>query len=572
MNNTVCPRPTKPFTQYRLFRLTAGAVGLAALLGATACNSNAGAGTPSSDPGSDINPNGEPPPVFAAWEVPPERIDAALEALPGIVNRAMDDTGIPGIAVAVVHDGNIVFAEGFGTADVNTGAPVNADTAFQLASLSKSIGASVISKQVTKGTIAWDDRIVDSVADFQLADPYVTAHVSYADMYSHRSGLPSHVGDTLEDLGYDRTHIFDKLQYAPLGDFRAQNAYTNFGLTAAGQAAANASRMSWDDLSRSSLYEPLGMTRTTSSYDEFLTQHNRAHLHVPTADGWQTLRTRDADAQSPAGGVSSTANDFAAWMNFILAGGVHDGEQFIDAGTMATMLSPHSITSPPGSIDSRAGTDNLGFNGSVNSTGRQVYSHSGAFAMGAGTAFTIVPAENLGIVVLTDGYPMGAAEAINAEFLDLALIGATSQQWLEAYKRAFVQIMAIPGAITEPAPTNPVPAQALSTYTGNWSNDFVGRAEVIVSGEALVLEIGPNGDTYPVTHWDGDQFFWTAPGENGGEPTFITFDLTAGTMTIASLNFPPPSLCRARLLPSIDTIPAVVQSLALLPEKTSALF
>ena len=99
---------------------------------------------------------------------------------------------------------------------------------------------------------------------------------------------------------------------------------------------------------------------------------------------------------------------------------------------------------------------------------------------------------------------------------------------------------AIPGAITEPAPLNPVPAKPLSNYTGQWSNDYVGRADVTVKGDALVLEIGPNGDTYPVTHWDGDKFFWTAPGENGGEPTFITFDLLADTMTIASLNQTPP--------------------------------
>ncbi len=543
MNITPYLRPTQHFTRSRLFRLTAGAIGLTALLVATACNSTSGAGTSggdAADAGTAINPNGEPPPVFAAWQVPQERIDAALEALPDIVNRAMVDTGIPGMAIAVVHDGNVVFAEGFGTADVNTGAPVNADTAFQLASLSKSIGASVISAQVTKGTIAWDDRIVEHLPYFQLADPYVTAHVSYADMYSHRSGLPDHVGDALEDLGYDRDYILDHLQYAPISEFRAKNDYTNFGITAAAQAAANASGMSWEDLSRTALYEPLGMTRTTSSYQEFLAQNNRALLHVPTDNGWQTLHTRDADNQSPAGGVSSTANDFARWMNFLLAGGKHDGRQLINAATMATMLSPHSITKPPGSIDSRAGTDDLGFNGSVNSTARQTFSHSGAFNMGTGTTFTLVPAEHLGIVVLTDGFPLGAAEAISAEFLDLALVGANTQPWLAMYKGAFESITAVPGAITEPAPENPAPAQALANYTGRWSNDFVGPALVTVAGSALVLEIGPNGDTYPLTHWNGDQFAWTAPGENGGEPTFITFDPVADTMTIASLNQTPP--------------------------------
>lgn len=539
MTSNVNMRPIKYHTPKRLLRLGIGTVSLAALLGVAACSSSSGAG-PSGGDSTNVNPDGKPPPVFAAWDVPPQRIDAAIEALPDIVNRAMLDTGIPGMAVAVVHDGGTVFAEGFGTADVNTGAPVNADTAFQLASLSKSISATVISAKVTEGTIAWSDPIVEHLPEFELSDPYVTTHVSYADMYSHRSGLPGHIGDLLEDLGYDRDHILHQLRYAPVSDFRAKNDYTNFGITAAAQAVANASGMTWDNLSRTELYKPLGMTRTTSSYQEFLTQHNRALLHVPTDNGWRPLHTRDPDAQSPAGGVSSSANDFAKWMNFILAGGEHDGEQLINAATMAEMLSPHSNKEAPGAIDFRAGTDDLGFNASVNSTARQTFNHSGAFNMGAGTTYTLVPAENLGIVVLTNGFPLGAAEAIAAEFLDLALVGGNTQPWLKMYREAFVNVTAIPGAITEPAPLNPTPAKPLSNYAGQWSNDYVGRAEVTVKGEALVLEIGANGDTYPVTHWDGDKFFWIAPGENGGEPTFITFDLVADTMTIASLNQTPP--------------------------------
>lgn len=538
MHTTSHPRPTP---RSRSFRYAAGAVGLVALLGATACQSDDGAYTPGSDAPTDggtaINPDGAPPPVFSAWEVPDSRIDAALDALPGLIESTMEETGIPGMAVAVVHDGEVVFAEGFGTADMNTGAPVDADTTFQLASISKSVGATVVSEQVTQGTIGWDDPIIEHLPGFELSDPYVTANVSYADLYSHRSGLPDHAGDALEDLGYDREAIIERLRFVPLDAFRATNHYTNFGLTAAAQAAANAAGLTWEDLSRTALYAPLAMDRTTSRHDELSAQDNRARLHVRTDAGWEQLHDRDPDAQSPAGGVSSSANDMATWMNFLLAGGEHDGVQLIDEETMATMLSPHSAPpNPPASLDSRAGTTDLGFNASVNSTGHQVFSHSGAFALGAGTTFTIVPAVNLGIITLTNGSPLGAAEAINAEFLDLALVGSPTQPWRELFGQAFESLTDNPTAITEPPPTNPAPAQALSTYAGTYANDFAGPATVIAAGDTLTLEIGANATSYPLTHWDGDQFAWTPPGENGLVLSLVTFDPAAATMTIASLD------------------------------------
>lgn len=91
---------------------------------------------------------------------------------------------------------------------------------------------------------------------FSLKDPWVTAHVTYADLFSHRSGLPDHSGDLLEDLGYDRAYILDHLKYEPLSPFRASYAYTNYGVTAAAQAVANAKGTTWDKLSQDTLYGP----------------------------------------------------------------------------------------------------------------------------------------------------------------------------------------------------------------------------------------------------------------------------------------------------------------------------
>ena len=121
---------------------------------------------------------------------------------------------------------------------------------FQLASLSKPLGATVVAHQVGENAIGWDTPIVSKLPWFALSDPAVTQMVSVGDMFSHRSGLPDHAGDMLEDLGYDRRYVLERLRQLPLDPFRISYAYTNFGLTAGAEAVAVGAGKSWEDLSR----------------------------------------------------------------------------------------------------------------------------------------------------------------------------------------------------------------------------------------------------------------------------------------------------------------------------------
>ena len=144
------------------------------------------------------------------------------------------------MSVAVVRNGKVAYLKGFGVRNLDTKAPVDENTVFQLASVSKPIGASVVASVVGEGKISWDDKISAYLPDFALSDPYATANVTIADMYSHRSGLPDHAGDLLEDIGYDQAEVLYRLRYLPLQPFRATYDYTNFGLTAGAEAVAKA--------------------------------------------------------------------------------------------------------------------------------------------------------------------------------------------------------------------------------------------------------------------------------------------------------------------------------------------
>jgi len=138
------------------------------------------------------------PPRTAGVPIPDGQIDKAVASLDTIVSDVMKRSGIPGMAVVVVRDGKTVYAKGFGVRKIGENQPVDADTVFQIASLSKSLAASVVAHQVGAGIVKWDTPLVAHLPWFKLTDPWVTQHVTIADMFSHRSGLPGHAGDDLE--------------------------------------------------------------------------------------------------------------------------------------------------------------------------------------------------------------------------------------------------------------------------------------------------------------------------------------------------------------------------------------
>jgi CubicO group peptidase (beta-lactamase class C family) len=185
-----------------------------------------------------------PPNEVSGLQIPPGRVDDAISKVDGLAGDLMKSSGIPGMAIAIVHGGKTVYAKGFGVKDTSKGVgqdnKVDADTVFQLASVSKSVGATVVAHQVSDNVVTWDTPVVSKLPWFALSDPYVTSHVTIADLYSHRSGLPDHAGDQLEDLGYDRHQVIERLRYLPLAPFRISYAYTNFGVTTAAEAVAAA--------------------------------------------------------------------------------------------------------------------------------------------------------------------------------------------------------------------------------------------------------------------------------------------------------------------------------------------
>ena len=473
-----------------------------------------------------------------------DTVKQATEHLDRLVPQWLARTGVPGVAVSVVFQGQTVYAKGFGLRRMDERAPVDADTVFQLASVSKPVGATVMAAHMPGAdgaaggpAIDWNTPTQNLLPNFRLAypDPADNARLTLGDLYAHRSGLPDHAGDVLEDLGYSRTDILQRLRDVQLKPYGSYD-YTNFGLTAAAQAMAQAQGTDWATLSEQSLYHPLGMARTSSRFADFAAQANRAWGHVQVDVSYASYGAeparyavqqppRQPDAQSPAGGVSSSAADMAQWMKLVLAQGQWQGR----ARASSTALQA-AMTARPG------GNYGYGFNVGPDPFGHASVSHSGAFVMGAATSIVLWPQAQLGITVLTNAQPRGLAEAIA-----LVFGGQAWSSTAPATDRLAVMQDKLHGLYKpigrfagQPPPAAPKPAQPLPNYAARYANAYFGTAQVALNatGDALELTLGPAAVRYSLRHWDGDVFVFTPRGESAAPGSVSAVSFTPGQMQV----------------------------------------
>ncbi|WP_394781030.1 serine hydrolase domain-containing protein [Undibacterium sp.] len=496
----------------------------------------------------------------AAPDITPEKVARAIAALKQYGMTHKDAFSPPGTAVAIVYRDKPVAILVDGVLKMGQPEKINGDTTFQLASVSKPLGATVMAKLLgmglkwkdrgEQGVVSWDTPIQKLMPGFMVDQAVVTDNVSsritLGNLYSHRSGLPDHAGDDLEDLGYGRLEVFKRLRYIPgVGkNFNAREyAYTNFGLTAAGFAAASAAGMSWEVASDSLLYKPAGMRNTTSTYANFVENPNHAYGHVLRNGKWVFEEQRQPDAQSPAGGASSSANDMAQWMRLYLADGKLNGKQIVPAEALRELYSANIDVSDKEKQAAKTDTscDNIaryvyGWNACRNGASVRI-SHSGAFMMGASTVVVMLPNEKLGIVVLTNGEPYGVAETLARGFLE-----AVQDDHLDAQKR-FTELFAEMKQVMDKELRGPHKGvinpsgctihdySGIKTdrYTGTYANDYFGSFKVASEKGQLWMLQGPmENHRYSLNPCasnaqNGFEFYYRTKGENAVGNAIVQF-------------------------------------------------
>ncbi|HSU98070.1 MAG TPA: serine hydrolase domain-containing protein, partial [Gemmatimonadaceae bacterium] len=186
------------------------------------------------------------------------------------VASALRTFDAPGAAIAIVKDGKVVFAKGYGVKKLGSPAPIDTHTLFQIASNTKAFTTASLAMLVDEGKLKWDDPVTKYLPWFQLSDPYVTRELTVRDLITHRSGLGLGAGDLLWlHSNYSRDEVLHRIRYARVASsFRSRYAYDNVLYAAAGEVVAAASGKPWDVFVRERILQPLGMTGTLTGVAE----------------------------------------------------------------------------------------------------------------------------------------------------------------------------------------------------------------------------------------------------------------------------------------------------------------
>src|SRR3954469_22944631 len=232
----------------------------------------------------------------------------------GVVQRAMTAFEVPGISLAVVKDGRVVTAKGYGVRKLGEPAPVDAKTLFGIASNTKAFTATALGILVDEGKLRWDAPVIDYVPWFQMSDAYVTREMTVRDLLVHRSGLGLGAGDLLwwPSSTYTRGEIARRLRYIPLStSFRSAYAYDNVLYLVAGEVIEAVSHQSWEDFVSTRILARVGMTTSNVRHSDAAKRGNVATPHAAVEGKVRPIAPFDSDNTNPAGGINSNAEDMA---------------------------------------------------------------------------------------------------------------------------------------------------------------------------------------------------------------------------------------------------------------------
>ncbi len=432
------------------------------------------------------------------------------------IRAALEKWQVPGLAIAVVKDGEIVLARGYGLCEIGKDRKVSADTAFNLASSAKSFLAASVGMLVEEGKLSWDDPVAKHLPGFELADRYLTEHLTLRDLLCHRTGLRR--ADLLADgAGFEAKEILHRLKHLdPIAEVRTQYIYNNLMYTVLGEVVTRVSGQPWVQFVAKRIFRPLEMksttaTVTTISPDRLAPRHWRSDAGIVA---------RPIDA-----GMYSNVRDMAQWLKLQLAEGTYGDRRLLKAETIREMHALQfsiPVKSRPNNNIYAAQFIGTGLGWSVQDyRGRKVVSHGGAW----GAMVAMMPEEKLGVVVLSNLDLEYLAALLMYDVFDAYVVGPETAWNRDKWETTWLRNEP-PGSAYRPRDEAKArlektrtpgtkPSMPLAKYEGAYDSKLYGRLVVRYDGGQLAVTFGHH--TTELSHWQDDSFYVRSP-------TRLTFD------------------------------------------------
>jgi CubicO group peptidase (beta-lactamase class C family) len=474
------------------------------------------------------------PALGAQQPAPPPNFDA-------YVTKVLATFQVPGVAVAIVKDGRVVLAKGYGVKRLGEPAPVDAFTRFGIASNTKAFTATAIAMLVERGKIEWDAPVTRYLPDFAMYDPFVTREITVRDLLVHRSGLGLGAGDLLwwPASTYTRKEIMQRLRYIrPATSFRSAYAYDNVLYLVAGELIEKVSGRTWEEFVATEILAPVGMTHSTVRHADASRGDNVAATHAEVDGKVAVVPPMTSDNTNPAGGINSGAADIARWMITQLdSGRTPEGARLWTPRStreLWTGVTPMPIgPAPPDFAPLRANFNlyALGF-GVRDYRGYKLLNHTGGLP-GYVSEIMMIPDQRLGVAVFTNQESSAAFRSITLAVLDHYL-GAQPHDWLGAYKRQADQAAAQLAKTTTAATARDTTVRAtlpLARYAATYTDPWYGDVTVALEGGRLTMRFSHTPELVgTLEHQKGDAFIarWTERSLRAD--AFVTFVVKDGAV------------------------------------------
>lgn len=428
-------------------------------------------------------------------EPDPDPMDHIIRLFDAYLESLFPQTGIPGAAVVVVQNDEIIYLNCFGVKDLTTQALVGPNTLFEIGSTTKQFAATSIAQLVDEGIISWDDAITkyyQNKSEFQLYNNEVTTNITLRDCLLHRSGLPTYGGDTNLQL-FNYSYAFGLHQLRLLENtstFRSTWQYNNVLYALPSNCAERATETTWEELMKG-LLEPLGMTTATTNYNDFLNSSDHVTPYR-TINGTMTpFHMAGLDQMAPSGALACSISEMANWLRF----------QIADTG----MFNGQEVVSKVNLDETRKGQINMsggqyGF-GWIVSNG--ILWHAGD-TLSSGSYLELIPSKGLAIAVLSTGGQYGYAfNSATIDKFNFLLLGYETLDSWPFHKQTAEDTMK--PVLNPPTPpiVGPLP---LGNYTGIYYSDFYGNVNITTNNNNLICYYGNNSQPYNLKHWNDSVF------------------------------------------------------------------
>jgi CubicO group peptidase (beta-lactamase class C family) len=442
-----------------------------------------------------------------------------------LAEKALKTFDVPGIAVAVVKDGKVIHAKGYGVRSLTTMQKVDEHTLFGIASNSKAFTVAALAMLADEKKLKWDDKVTDYIPEFRLYSPYVSEEFTIKDLLTHRSGLGLGAGDLMfwpDSVNFSLSEMIHNLRYLKaVSGFRTKYDYDNLLYIVAGEVVSRVSGTSWENFIETRIMDPIGMKESAANFNDLKDKSNVIDAHAPV-DGKIVVIGRDfsrlADA---AGGINSNLTDMCKWIIMQMNNGKYgDGldKHLFSEEAHEEMWTPQTIIPVRGQTSYNTHFAGYGLGWFLSDVhGYKQAGHTGGLA-GIVTQVTLIPELKLGIIVFTNQQSSAAFSAISNTIKD-SYFGITGRDWIKLLRDNELKNQGEAKKTTsavwkdiEEAQRNNKANPNFSLYTGTYRDIWFGDIEVSVKNGKLWMEskkslkltgemLGYKGNTF-IVRWN----------------------------------------------------------------------